>query len=59
MVRYKKNGKIYALKSIRKAHVVKNKKVRDSRALPPLTLLGNHHRDLVPRYHFAAPNHLR
>jgi hypothetical protein len=30
MVRYKKNDKIYALKSIRKAHVVKNKKVRDS-----------------------------
>ena len=32
MVRYKKNDKIYALKSIRKAHVVKNKKVGDSKA---------------------------
>jgi hypothetical protein len=28
MVKYKKSGKIYAMKSIRKAHVVKNKKVR-------------------------------
>lgn len=36
MVRYKKNGTIYAMKSIRKAHVVKNKKA----APPSANLLG-------------------
>lgn len=31
MVKYKKNGQLFAMKSIRKAHVVKNKKVSDAR----------------------------
>ena len=59
MVRYKKNDKIYALKSIRKAHVVKNKKVGDSKPLePPRACSFCNHRGegmlALPVSHFVA-----
>ena len=54
MVVCKKNGKIYAMKSIRKAHVVKNKKVRHTQTERNIMQQINH--PFVMRMHYAFQN---
>eukprot|EP00283_Hemiselmis_rufescens_P016397 CAMPEP_0173449754 /NCGR_PEP_ID=MMETSP1357-20121228/43324_1 /TAXON_ID=77926 /ORGANISM="Hemiselmis rufescens, Strain PCC563" /LENGTH=640 /DNA_ID=CAMNT_0014416367 /DNA_START=27 /DNA_END=1945 /DNA_ORIENTATION=- len=54
MVRYAKNGKIFAMKSIRKAHVVKNKKVRHTQTERNIMQMLNH--PYVMKLHYSFQN---
>uniref|UniRef100_A0A7S4N677 Protein kinase domain-containing protein n=1 Tax=Guillardia theta TaxID=55529 RepID=A0A7S4N677_GUITH len=54
MVKCKKNGKIYAMKTIKKAHVVKNNKVRHTLAERNIMQKINH--PFVMKLHYAFQN---